>query len=165
MRIIFLLLTLVTLSGCAITPQFPNLNRPERPKTIYGWQEEFVSTPQVLTGIDGKNYVSNKTEKRLSINLDTTTKKPGFFQRVGGFFGGLGFWLIVLLVLGLVFAPGITIPFLLAKYHQYRNAFKQTVAAIKESKAVDENQKLHDALKSRQDDSTKKLVGELKAAI
>ena len=165
MRITFLLLTLVTLSGCAITPQFPNLNRPERPKTVYNWQEELVSTPQVLAGTDGKNYVSNKTEKRLSINLDTSTKKAGFFDRVGGFLGGLGFWMIVLLVLGLVFAPGITIPVILGKLFQYKNAFKQTVAAIKESKAVDENPKLHDALKAKQDDATKKLVGILKPAV
>jgi hypothetical protein len=39
---------------------------------------------------------------------------------------------------------------------------KQTLGAIKESRAVD-SQALHDALKARQTVETKKIVGKLKA--
>lgn len=67
-----------------------------------------------------------------------------------------------LIVLGFVLAPGATIGFLFRKYVQYKNAMKQTVAAIKEARAVD-SQTLHDALKFKQSADTEKIVGKIKA--
>jgi len=55
-----------------------------------------------------------------------------------------------------------TIGFLFNKYAQYKNAMKQTVAALKDVRAVD-SQSLHDSLKARQTAETKKIVGNLKA--
>ena len=144
-----------------MTPRFPSLTAPEQPQTVYNWNEEVVTEPKVLKAGDG-TVVAQRTEKRLSVGLDTTPKKVGFIERIGNFIGGLSFWIFALIVLGLFLAPGATIGFLFKKYAQYKNAMKQTVAAIKEAKAVD-SQALHDALKSKQSVDTKKIVGKLKA--
>lgn len=87
-------------------------------------------------------FIVQRTEKRLSAGLDTTPKKVGLTERIGGFIAGLSFWIFALIVLGLVLAPGATIGFLFKKYAQYKNAMKQTVAAIKETRAAD-TQALH----------------------
>jgi len=150
------------LCGCAsVTPKFPSLVPPEKPRTVYNWNEEVVTEPKVIKTGEGE-FIVQRTEKRLSAGLDTTPKKVGLVERVGNFIGGLSFWIFALIVLGLVLAPGATIGFLFKKYAQYKNAMKQTVAAIKEARAVD-SQALHDSLKTRQTVETKKIVGKLKA--
>lgn len=112
---------------------------------------------------DGE-VVVQRTEKRLSAGLDTTPRRVGFMERIGSFIGGLSFWIFALIVLGLILAPGATIGLLFKKYAQYKNAMKQTVAAIKEARAAD-SQSLHDSLKARQTAETKKIVGNLKAEL
>lgn len=153
---------LFLLSGCAsAAPKFPSLTAPDKPHTVYNWNEEVITEPKVIKA-DGGEVVAQRTEKRLSVGLDTTPRRVGLVERIGNFIGGLSFWIFALIVLGLVLAPGATIGFLFKKYVQYKNAMKQTVAAIKEARAVD-SQALHDALKSKQSVDTKKIVGKLKA--
>lgn len=160
---LFILLTM-GLSGCAsVTPKFPSLTPPEKPRTIYNWNEEVVTEPKVVKTGDG-DVIVQRTEKRLSAGLDTTPKRIGFMERMGGFIAGLSFWIFALIILGLVLAPGATIGFLFKKYAQYKNAMKQTVAALKDARAVD-SQALHDSLKARQTAETKKIVGNLKAEL
>ena len=155
---------LCLLSGCAsIVPKFPSLIAPDKPRTVYNWNEEVVTEPKVIKTGEGE-FIVQRTEKRLSAGLDTTPRKIGFVERVGSFIAGLSFWIFALTVLGLVLAPGVTIGFLFKKYIQYKNAMKQTVSAIKEARAVD-SQVLHDALKVRQTVETKKIVGKLKAGL
>lgn len=157
-----LLFCLFVFSGCAsIAPKFPSLTPPDKPKTVYNWKEEVITEPKVIKAGEGE-FVVQRTEKRLSADLDTTPRKVGFMERLGDFVAGLSFWIFVLIILGLVIAPGATIGFLFKKYAQYKNAMKQTVAAIKEARAVD-SQVLHDSLKTRQTVETKKIVGKLKA--
>ncbi len=153
------------LAGCAsVTPRFPSLTAPEKPRTVYNWNEEVVTEPTVIKTTGDSAVVVQRTEKRLSVGLDTTPKKVGFIERIGNFIGGLSFWIFALIVLALIIAPGATIGFLFKKYAQYKNAMKQTVAAIKEARAVD-SQVLHDALKSKQSTDTKKIVGQIKASL
>jgi hypothetical protein len=142
-------------------PKFPSLASPEKPRTVYNWNEEVISEPKVIKTGEGE-FIVQRTEKRLSAGLDTTPKKVGLVERIGNFIGGLSFWIFALIVLTLILAPGATIGFLFKKYAQYKNAMKQTVAAIKEARAVD-SQVLHDSLKARQTVETKKIVGKLKA--
>jgi hypothetical protein len=144
-------------------PRFPSLTAPEKPQTVYNWNEEVITEPKVIKAGDG-TVVAQRTEKRLSVGLDSTPKKVGLVERIGNFIGGLSFWIFALIVLGLVLAPGATIGFLFKKYAQYKNAMKQTVAAIKEARAID-SQALHDALKARQTVETKKIVGNLKSEL
>jgi len=159
---IFLFLTLFFLNGCAsVVPKFPSLTTPEKPRTVYNWNEEVVTEPKVVKTGEGE-FIVQRTEKRLSAGLDTTPRRVGFMESIGGFIAGLSFWIFALIFLGFILAPGATIGFLFKKYLQYKNAMKQTVAAIKEAKAVD-SQVLHDALKARQTTDTKKIVGNLKA--
>ena len=160
--VVFLGFTLLGLCGCAsVMPKFPSLAPPEKPRTVYNWNEEVITEPKVIKTGEGE-FIVQRTEKRLSAGLDTTPKKTGLVERVGNFIGGLSFWIFALIVLGLILAPGATIGFLFKKYAQYKNAMKQTVAAIKEARAVD-SQALHDALKSKQSVDTTKIVGKLKA--
>src|SRR3989338_5475071 len=154
---VFLGFALLGLYGCAsVVPKFPSLAPPEKPRTVYNWNEEVVTEPKVIKTGDGE-FIVQRTEKRLSAGLDTTPRKVGFQERVGGFIAGLSFWIFALVVLGLILAPGATIGFLFKKYAQYKSAMKQTVAAIKEARAVD-SQALHDSLKARQTAETKKIV-------
>jgi hypothetical protein len=163
-RLIVVGFCLFGLCGCAsVTPKFPSLAPPEKPRTVYNWNEEVVSEPKVIKTGEGE-FIVQRTEKRLSAGLDTTPRKVGLVERVGNFIGGLSFWIFALIVLGLILAPGATIGFLFKKYVQYKNAMKQTVAAIKEARAVD-SQALHDSLKARQTVETKKIVGNLKASL
>ena len=162
--IVFLGFALLGLCGCAsVTPKFPSLAPPEKPRTVYNWNEEVIIEPKVIKTGEGE-FIVQRTEKRLSAGLDTTPKKVGLIERIGSFIGGLSFWIFALVVLGLILAPGATIGFLFKKYAQYKNAMKQTVAAIKEARAVD-SQALHDALKARQTVETKKIVGRIKAGL
>ena len=161
---ILLVLMLFFLSGCAsVVPKFPSLTAPEKPRTVYNWNEEVITEPKVVKTREGE-FIVQRTEKRLSAGLDTTPKKVGLAERVGNFIAGLSFWIFALIVLGLVLAPTATIGFLFKKYVQYKNAMKQTVAAIKEARAVD-SQALHDALKLKQSVDTKKIVGKIKAGL
>ena len=163
-RRIVLLLTLFLLSGCAsIVPKFPSLSAPDKPRTVYNWNEEVITEPKVIKAGE-RQFIVQRTEKRISAGLDTTPRKVGLPERIGVFIAGLSFWIFALIVLGLILAPATTIGFLFNKYRQYKNAMKQTVAAIKEARAVD-SQALHDALKSKQSVDTKRIVGKLKAGL
>lgn len=162
--IVLLGFTLLGLCGCAsVTPKFPTLQPPDKPRTVYNWNEEVVTEPKVVKTGEGE-FIVQRTEKRLSAGLDTTPRKVGFVERIGNFIGGLSFWIFALIVIGLILAPGATIGFLFKKYAQYKNAMKQTVAAIKEARAVD-SQALHDSLKTKQTVETKRIVGKLKAEL
>ncbi len=150
------------LCGCAsVVPKFPSLAPPDKPRTVYNWNEEVITEPKVIKTGEGE-FIVQRTEKRLTAGLDTTPKKVTLSERIGGFIAGLSFWILVLIILGIILAPATTIGFLFNKYRQYKNAMKQTVAAIKEARAV-ESQALHDSLKARQTVETKKIVGALKA--
>lgn len=154
----------LSLCGCAsVMPKFPSLAPPEKPRTVYNWTEEVITEPKVVKTGEGE-FIVQRTEKRLSVGLDTTPRKVGLAERVGNFIGGLSFWIFALIVLGLILAPGATIGFLFKKYAQYKNAMKQTVAAIKEARAID-SQALHDSLKARQTVETKRIVGKIKAGL
>ena len=158
----FLGLFILGLCGCAsVVPRFPSLAPPEKPRTVYNWNEEVVTEPKVIKAGEGE-FIVQRTEKRVSAGLDTTPRKVGLPERIGSFIAGLSFWIFALIVLGLILAPATTIGFLFNKYQQYKNAMKQTVAVIKEARAVD-SQALHDSLKTRQTVETKKIVGKLKA--
>lgn len=161
---IIAVICLLGLSGCASAVRFPSLTAPEKPHTVYNWNEEVVTEPKLIKTAGDGAVVAQRTEKRLSVGLDTTPKKVSFIERIGNFIGGLSFWIFALVILGLILAPGATIGFLFKKYKQYKNAMKQTVAAIKEARAVD-SQALHDALKSKQSTDTKKIVGQIKAGL
>ncbi len=163
-KLVITAICLFGLCGCAsLTPKFPSLAPPEKPRTVYNWNEEVITEPKVIKTGEGE-FIVQRTEKRLSAGLDTTPKKVGLAERVGNFIAGLSFWIFALIVLGLILAPGATIGFLFKKYAQYKNAMKQTVAAIKEARAVD-SQALHDALKARQTVETRKIVGRIKAGL
>src|SRR3989338_4290321 len=161
---VFLGFALLGLYGCAsVVPKFPSLAPPDKPRTVYNWNEEVVTEPKVVKVGEGE-FIVQRTEKRLTAGLDTTSRKVGMPERIGGFIAGLSFWIFAMIVVGLILAPATTIGFLFNKYRLYKNAMKQTVIAIKEARAVD-SQALHDSLKTRQTVETKRIVGKLKADI
>jgi len=96
------------------------------------------------------------------VGLETTPRKLTLGEKIGNWFSGLSVVAIIALVVGLVLCPGATLAWLVKLLFKWKTAMKQTVAAIKESKAV-ENLELHNALKDKQSIETKKIVGHIKA--
>ena len=86
-------------------------------------------------------------------------------QRMGSWISGLSIIAVLLLGLGFILAPSTTVLFLLGLLRKWKLAFKQTVFAIKSSQAVNDNETLHNELKSKQSVVTKKLVGDIKAEL
>jgi hypothetical protein len=163
-KMVGLSLMVFLLAGCAMSIPWPSLRGPERPKTIYNWEERQVSNPVVLTEKSGKQYVAYQTDKQLIAHLDSTPRKVGLFERIGSFIAGLGFWIILALIIAFVIAPAGTIVFLFGQFKKYKTALVETVTAIKQSKAT-ENPAVKQALVDNHSPETRTIVGQIKAAL
>jgi len=148
------------LAGCAGI-SFPKITTPKKPETVYNWREEITKKPRAIIA-DDKTYVVEETKKTLQVGLETTPGKLMLGEKIGNWFSGLSALAIIALIIGLVLCPGATLAWLVKLLFKWKRAMKETVAAIKESKAV-ENAELHNALKDKQSVETKKIVGQIKA--
>lgn len=153
------------LSGCASLPFFPNLHEPNRPKTLYKWNETETRTP-VAVGKDaeGNIQVVDKVERTVSANLDTTPGKKTLGQIIGGWIAGLSISGLIFIVVSLVFFGGAPIVWVVGKFFKARAALKATVAAIEQMNAEDK-EKLKIKLAQTQDTKDKEYVAKLKAEI
>lgn len=154
-----ILLVALMLSGCL---RLPRLVTPRRPETIYSWREKLVTKPKAVVAGD-KIVVIQEEQKTLTVGYEKTTPKETFMQRVGNWISGLGMIAFIAIVAGLILCPGATLSFLMKKAFAYKRALKETVQAVKESRAVNTGQDLHDALAQRQSNATKKIVGNIKS--
>lgn len=149
--------------GCSAI-RLPSLTTPKKPETVYNWNETLKTTPKAVI-TNGKIVVVEETEKTLTVGLEQASQKLTFAQRIGSWISGLGILGIILLIAGLVLAPGATMGFLVKTLFKWKKAFKETVVAIKEAKTVDENATLKNALLDKQSLGTKKLVDDIKRSI
>lgn len=159
-KIIIILWVSLLLSGCAGIP-FPKITTPKKPETVYNWREEVTRKPRAII-TDDKTYVVEEVKKTLQVGLETTPRKLSLGEKIGNWFSGLSVLAIIALVVGLVLCPGATLAWLVKLLFKWKRAMRETVAAIKEAKAV-ENIELHNALKDKQSVETKKIVGQIKA--
>ena len=159
-KIIIISAAVLLLSGCAGIP-FPKITTPKKPETVYNWREEVTRKPRAII-TDDKTYVVEETKKILQVGLETTPGRLTLGEKIGNWFSGLGVLAIIALVVGLVLCPGATLAWLIKLLFKWKRAMRETVAAIKESKAI-ENAELHNALKDKQSVETKKIVGQIKA--
>ena len=162
-KIIAFTIIIFFLMGCSAI-RLPSLVTPKKPETVYNWNEKTTSKPKAVV-CNGKVVVVEETEKTLQVGLEQTTQKLTFAQRIGNWISGLGILGIILLIIGLVLAPGATMGFLVKTLFKWKKAFKETVVAIKEAKTVDENATLKNALADKQSLETKKLVDDIKRSI
>lgn len=160
-----LIISLLSLTGCAITPNLPNLVPPKPPHTTYLQEEVHSSVPVLLVDSQGTKYASAKTEQHIITKYNYDEAPKGFLSRIGSFLGGLGFWIIVGILIAFVIAPGGTMIWLWNQKKRFQSAFEETVSAIKTSNAVDAHPALSTALDSTQSDTTKQMVGIVKATL
>jgi len=151
------------ISGCGGF-SLPIMPTPKQPQTVYNWEEIQTSSPQAIC-VGDEVYVVNSTEKTIKVNYEKQEKQLTFMGRLGAWIGGLGLIGVILLIVGLVLAPGATIGFLFSTLAKWKSAMKQTVSALKTANVVNENKELKEALKSSQSVQTKKIVGDIKAEL
>lgn len=159
------LVLLFGLTGCAITPDLPNLIPPKPPHTTYAQEEVHSSIPVMLIDSQGTRWAAAKTEQHIITKFNEDIPPKGALSRIGSFFGGLGFWIILALIVAFCIAPGGTMLWLWKEKNRFQAAFTETVTAIKASKAVDNQPALHDALKNNLSEDSKTLVGKIKATL
>ena len=162
-KYIVLFIMLVSFCGCSAL-KLPTLVTPKKPETVYNWEEKITNKPKAVI-CDGKVVVVEETEKTLTVGLEQTTPKLSFAQKLGNWISGLSIIGILALIAGLILAPGATLAWLVKLLFKWKKAFKETVVAIKESKAVDNNPELKNTLASKQSLSTKKIVDNIKREI
>lgn len=145
--------------GCSL---LPSIIRPNKPATVYNWREEITTKPKAVI-TDGKVVVVQEEHKVLEASV--VIPKVSFMQRIGNWLGGLSIIGIIVLIVFLVLCPGATIAWLVKQVFKWKNALKETAAAIKDAKAVESDNALELALKEKQSDETKKLIGQIRSTI
>ena len=138
-RCIAIVLLLLFLPGCAGIP-FPKITTPKKPDTIYNWREENRRTPKAVVAGD-EVVVVEETRNVVEVGLERTPHKLSFAQRIGKWISGLSFIGILLLIIGLILAPGATMGFLIKLLLKWKRGFKETISAIKEAKATEKSNK------------------------
>lgn len=136
------------------------------PKIIEGNQP---AIKQIKSKNYNKFYYKNKKtgETLYEINKGNKQVVPEktLAQKIGAWFSGLTIIGLILLGVGLFFAPTVTIGILFSVYRRIGRALRETVTAIKLSQAVNRDDELHNELKSNQSKETKKIVSKIKMEI
>lgn len=163
-KFVFALPVLMFLTGCG--PLFPALNLPKPPDIKYNIHETTSQKPIVGQTATGEVITfQNATEHVYDVNVERHDVPLTMWQKFCNWLSGFGILAILALVAGMVLAPGGTILFLYNKYSSWKKALTQTVAAIEETKVVDNSAPVKAALASNQDNDTKKLIDDIKRSI
>lgn len=162
-HLLWVIVLSLLLSGCAGI-RFPKLPTPKKPETAYNWNERSKITPRAVVA-GNRVVVLEESEKTLQVGLEQTPQKLSFAQRLGGWISGLGILGIILLIAGFILAPAATAGFLVKLLFKWKKAFRETVLAVRESKAIEKDADLRNSLASKQSLSTKKMVDGIKREI
>lgn len=164
MRLFVLIVSLFMLTGCGML-HLPGLTTPDRPKTVYGWNEKETKTPVVgVLKENGDQVITYETKKELTVNLEEAPVQLTFMQRLGRAIGSLSIWVLIAILVGVLGFPTVTIPWLMAQVGKYKKALTQTVKAIDQGPA-EAKTALKPMLSDKQDTDTKAIIGEIKAKI
>jgi len=152
------------LSGCATPFNFPNAPK-NIPKPQYNKIERKVIRPEIVTLTDSSGKTTTAQvgySETYQYDISATPSiqsKPGFLSWI------LTRWWIWLLVLAAIFVPGFG-SILLFGLNRFRKGAGQMVKGVEEFLKSDAPQdmkdKLLNSLRSSSDESTKKMVSELK---
>lgn len=163
MRVTILMtLLLICVSGCSPV-DFPTLNAPQKPQTVYEYSETFDKNPVVSQeSDDGKFMVWEQQSRTVNVNFKKQEKQLTWWQR---FTNWLGTWSIItaLVVIGFL-AFGFTAPlvWIFNRYRTFRNTLKTVVQTIDSTKSIDANPALKDGLSSSLDAKEKVVISALK---
>ena len=152
-KLLLLILTIcVMLTSCSLLPNI-SMGSSSGAAQVKKYEEVYKHKA------DGeKTYFRKRTSNKI-------IPRKTFSQRIGSWISGLGIIAMLLLITGFILAPSTIVLFLLGLIRKWKLAFKQTVVAIKTSQAVNKDNELHNALKSSQSISTKRLVGDIKSKL
>ena len=157
-------ITLLFLTGCLALPRISLGSKPGSETTKFKKvQKEEI--PRVFYDEKGRPTIAIEKRWTKETGAQRSMAKLTFAQRIANKLAGLGTVAMIVLIAGLILAPGATMAWLAKTGLKWRRAFRETVTAIKESKAVSDGNGLHDALKDQQTATTKKLVGITKASL
>ncbi|MBI3990629.1 MAG: hypothetical protein HY350_00620 [Candidatus Omnitrophica bacterium] len=152
----------VTLFGNARPGQERELNQQS------GFREETVITPVAFQS-GNKVVVSQEVHKIKESNesKESKVKTPRltFMQRLGNWLGNLSIFGIIGLIIAIITTHGGALIGLVKWGLKFKKALKETATAIKEAKAVENNNVLEQALKEKQSTETKQLIGKMRATL
>lgn len=156
-----MVLMALLVSGCGFL-NFPSLNAPKPPDQVYNYRQDITTEPRVVQ-IDeqGRSVVFTAQHQSIEVGYERKDKPLSWWQRLCNWLGNLGIFGILVLLASLFIAPAGTLGWIWKQYQKYKKAMTQTVWAIEESKAVDNNQ-VKAALASNHDNETKKLVDDIR---
>lgn len=152
-KVLLSALIMLLCSGC-LSLKFPTFS--SRPTTKVQQNYHVIQYSDRKQGIKYKEVIKSK---------EKSVPQKTIMEKVGSWVSGLSFWLFILIGLGMFLAPTVTISILFSLWKRARRAFIETVQAIKQSNAVRENEKLHNALASSQTPDTKRMVSEIKSKL
>lgn len=163
MKILALILSVFILSGCSALsflswPGTDNrLTNEDRTLTE-------IRKPVLCGDVDGKQYVAEEIERHYTTSKSVTQPKLTFMQKIGNFISNLSWTAVIFIVVSLVFFGGAPIVWAVKKYFGLRNAFKNTIAGIRDL-PPEVYEKATDTLAKAQDTADKKLVDKMKAEL
>ena len=157
---LLLVFAVLVFSGCGVL-RFPQLNAPNPPDQVYQYSSTIEKQPQIATTIDGKAVVFESQKQTVDVNYAKKEKPLSAWQKFCNWLGNFGLISILALIAALVIAPGGTMMWLWTRYSKFKKAFKQTVAAIDESNAVEKSPELKASLSAKQDNDVKALVDDI----
>lgn len=155
------LLSCFCFTGCSLLPKV-TVSKPTIVKS--NKRNEEVYKVSGYRDVAGKATKFNIYHKKYNKGSKQSVPKKTLMEKLGSWIAGLSFMSFILLGLGLFFFPTITISILWMVKVRLANALKETVQAIKECKA-DEQIDLHNALKYRHTQKTKKVINTMKAGL
>lgn len=117
-----------------------------------------------ITQVAAANDMNVTIDRSVSESKEVTDPKLTIGQKVGRFFAGLGMWGIIFIAISLLVFGGAPLVWLARKYAVMRQAFKNTVAAIRETDD-DTYAKLKPKLAAKHDRRDRKLVDKMKAEL
>lgn len=155
-KVLLSALIMLLCSGC-LSLKFPTFS--SRPTTKVQQNYHVIQYSDRKQGIKYKEVIKSK---------EKSVPQKTIMEKVGSWIGGLSWLAFILLIAGFFFVP--TVPtiivfFLKRTLKRVKNALEETVTAIKQSNAVRENEKLHNALASSQTPDTKRMVSEIKSKL
>lgn len=171
-------LTVLVIAGVALllgtlAPQLNPFNSlfnkggtPDASKQTATWTKQTeIQTPVLLETKSGdKAAVATKIERVYDTGAESRPRKLTFMERVGSFFARLTTWTFVFIVVSLVFFGGMPIVWIAQKYITMKNAFKNTVSAIRE---VDHEtyEKLKPHLAAKHDKKDRVVIDKIKSEL
>lgn len=155
---LLLLVMAVALGGCSWLHPFSG--NVKAAVTDYSKSNSEIKLQEVGE-INGKAVILNSSKKTSDVNRKVEEKQLNGWQKFTRWLGNLSILTVLVCVGGLLAGTTAPVMFLYKAYLRFKKGFVQTVHAIDEAKAVENNPVLKAALSSKQDSDVKALVDDI----